>query len=47
MRIRLPRETHDLSPGDALQFDAVLDHSYEALSDCEVLILHLTKPKRF
>lgn len=47
VRIRLPRETHDLSPGDALQFDAVLDHSYEALSDCEVLILHLTKPKRF
>ncbi len=47
VRIRLPRETHDLAPGDALQFDAVLDHSYEALSDCEVLILHLTKPKRF
>ena len=47
VRIRLPHETHDLAPGDALQFDAVLDHSYEALSDCEVLILHLTKPKRF
>jgi transcriptional regulator with XRE-family HTH domain len=47
LRIRLPSERHDLKAGQALQFDAILPHSYEAVTDVEVLILHLTKPKRF
>jgi len=47
LRIRLPNETHDLAAGDAVQFDAVLEHTYEALEDCELLILHLSKGKRF
>jgi transcriptional regulator with XRE-family HTH domain len=47
IRIALPHETHDLRAGDALQFDAILAHTYEALEDCEILIMHLNKGKRF
>ena len=47
LRISLPGERHDLRAGQALQFDAILPHSYEAVSDVEVIILHLAKPKRF
>jgi len=47
IRIVLPHETHDLKVGDALQFDAVLEHTYEALEACEIVILHLNKGKRF
>lgn len=47
LRIELPNEKHDLRAGQAIQFDAILPHSYEAVSDIEVLILHLAKPKRF
>lgn len=47
LRITLSSEMHDLKQGDALQFDAILPHSYEALTDVEVIILHLVKPKRF
>jgi transcriptional regulator with XRE-family HTH domain len=47
LRITLPSEKHDLRSGQALQFDAILPHSYEAVTDVDVLILHLTKPKRF
>lgn len=43
----LPVETHALGPGEAIQFDAVLDHTYEALEDCELIIIHLRKEKRF
>ncbi len=47
IRIGLPHETHDLEAGQALQFDAILEHTYEALEDCEILLLHLDKGKRF
>ncbi len=47
LRLCLPDERHDLSPGDAVQFDAILGHTYEALSDCSFVILHLTKAMRF
>ncbi len=47
VRFRLPAETHDISAGEAIQFDAILDHTYEALEDCEILIIHLRKDKRF
>ncbi len=47
VRISLPQETHALQVGDALQFDAALEHTYEALDDCEMIILHLKKEKRF
>lgn len=45
--IALPREQHTLSPGQALKFDAALQHSYEILEDSEVTILHLEKTHRF
>lgn len=44
---RLPAETHSLGPGEAIQFDAILDHTYEAVEDCELIIIHLRKDKRF
>lgn len=44
---RLPSETHQLSAGEAIQFDAILDHTYEAVEDCELVIIHLRKDKRF
>jgi len=43
----LPREKVELKVGDAVQFDALLEHTYEALEDCEIMLLHLHKEKRF
>jgi transcriptional regulator with XRE-family HTH domain len=43
----LPNEKHELTPGDSIQFDALLEHTYEALEDTEMLILHIRKEKRF
>ncbi|MFA4945475.1 MAG: XRE family transcriptional regulator [Lentisphaeria bacterium] len=47
LRVTLPRETHLLAAGDAIQFDAIWEHTYEALDDCRFLLLHLAKHKRF
>jgi len=47
IRISLPNEKHVLNAGDALQFDAILEHRYEALANLEVVILHIQKGKRF
>ena len=47
LRITLPAETHELAAGESLQFDALLEHTYEALTDCELLILHIRKENRF
>ncbi len=47
LRISLPSETHELAPGESLQFDALLEHTYEALTECEILIVHLRKENRF
>jgi transcriptional regulator with XRE-family HTH domain len=38
-------EPHVLNKGDAIQFDAVLQHTYRALSDCKILIIHMRKGK--
>jgi len=43
----LPREKHKLSSGDAIQFDALQDHQYQALEDTKLIILHIKKNKRF
>jgi len=45
--IQLPKERHELSAGDSVQFDGALDHTYEALEPSDFLILHLKKGKRF
>jgi len=47
LRITLPREQHELGAGQALKFDAALEHSYEILEDSELTILHLEKSHRF
>ncbi len=47
VQIDLPGEFRELGPGDALQFDAMLPHTYEVLQDCRMIMIHLHKPKRF
>lgn len=47
LKFQLPDELHELKAGNAIQFDALLEHKYEALSDCEIIILHIRKEKRF
>lgn len=47
LAITLPHEKHQLRAGDAIQFDAVQEHTYEALCPCRFLILHIRKDKRF
>lgn len=42
----LNEERHVLKEGDAIQFDAVLSHTYRALQDCKLLILHIRKGKQ-
>lgn len=43
----LPQEKHVLAGGEALQFDALQDHQYEAVEDTKLIILHIKKNKRF
>lgn len=47
MLIQLPKERHELHSGESLQFDGALDHTYEALEDCDFMIIHLNKANRF
>jgi len=47
IRIVLPHERHDLATGDAVQFDAILHHTYQALENSRLIIAHLRKAKRF
>ncbi len=47
LRFFLPNERYDLKAGDVIQFDAVLEHTYEAVDDSEFIIIHLRKDKRF
>lgn len=45
--IQLPKERHELSSGESLQFDGALDHTYDALEDIDFMIIHLNKANRF
>ncbi|MEM1083682.1 MAG: XRE family transcriptional regulator [Verrucomicrobiota bacterium] len=47
IHIAFSHEEHDLGPGEAIKFDAVLPHTYEVVEDTELIIAHLTKPHRF
>lgn len=47
IKVTLPHEQPVLQAGDCVQFDAILEHSYEVIEDCQILILHLKKGKRF
>lgn len=47
MRITLPGEIVELKKGQSVQFDALLPHTYEALADSQIIIIHQGKDKRF
>ena len=47
LEISLPGEIQSLSAGEALQFDAILEHGYRVIEDCRILILHIAKSRRF
>lgn len=47
LKLDLPYESHVLSAGDCLQFDALFEHTYEVLEDCRIIIQHIHKQKRF
>lgn len=47
IRFELPNETHLLRAGQALQFDAILHHCYQAVEDSRFLIVQIRKDKRF
>lgn len=47
MQITLPGENMILAAGGSVQFDALLPHTYEALEDSQIIIIHQGKDKRF
>ncbi|MGC9452941.1 MAG: helix-turn-helix domain-containing protein [Oceanipulchritudo sp.] len=47
VRLGLPHETVELSTGQSLQFDAIQEHSYEAVEDSKLILVHLKKGKRY
>ena len=47
LQFTLPEETHLLTAGQSIQFDALLPHTYRALEKSEIVIVHLQKEKRF
>ena len=47
VKFYLPHETLELKAGDAIQFDALLEHTYEAIEDTKLIIIHLRKGKKF
>ena len=47
LKFTLPKETHILGAGMSIQFDALLHHTYEAIEDVEMILIHLRKGKRF
>ena len=47
VRLKLPDEEYLLSAGESVQFDALLEHTYEALAESELLVIHLKKNKGF
>jgi len=47
IRLTLPQEAQNLKAGQSIQFDAIQEHTYEALEDCQFIITHIRKGKRF
>ena len=47
LRITLPQEIQELAEGQSIQFDAIQEHTYEALEDCQFMIVHIRKDKRY
>jgi transcriptional regulator with XRE-family HTH domain len=47
VRVELPHETVELAAGESLQFDAIQEHSYEAVEDSKLILVHIKKGKRY
>ncbi len=47
VKVSLPHEAHIVKAGESVQFDALMEHTYEALEDSEIIITRIRKPKRF
>ena len=47
VEITVAGQKYKLEPGMSLQFDALLDHEYNVLEDCKLIITHIKKNKRF
>jgi len=47
VRLCLPHEDCVLGAGESIQFDAIQQHTYEAIEDSQFIILHLRKDKRY
>ncbi|MBL8027563.1 MAG: cupin domain-containing protein, partial [Fibrobacteres bacterium] len=45
--VTLPSGERTLSEGESIQFDALLGHTYEIVEDCEMVIVHTRKEKKF
>ncbi len=47
VRLQIAHETYDLIDGESVQFDAIQEHTYEALEDSRLILLHIRKDKRY
>lgn len=47
IRIILPHEVCELGPGESLQFDAIQEHSYEAIESSRLILIHSKKQNRY
>jgi transcriptional regulator with XRE-family HTH domain len=47
VRVELPHEVVELAAGESLQFDAIQEHSYEAVEDSRLILVHLKKGMRY
>ncbi|MFU8780009.1 MAG: helix-turn-helix domain-containing protein [Kiritimatiellia bacterium] len=47
VRLVLPNEQHVLRDGQAIQFDAALEHAYEVVDDSEMVMTHIRKGMRY
>jgi transcriptional regulator with XRE-family HTH domain len=47
IELSLPYEKINVKKGGAVQFDALQEHSYKALEDTEIIIMHIKKSKKF
>lgn len=47
IRVELPHESVELAAGESLQFDAIQEHTYEAVEDSRLILVHLKKGMRY
>jgi transcriptional regulator with XRE-family HTH domain len=47
LRLTIGEQTLTLKAGESVQFDAIQEHTYEALDDTIFILLHLKKSNRF